>query len=59
MREVMKFRTLEERDCATVAERYRVLPPLPFPRFTSPRLLLGYAMSIGSRNSKEGRRDLS
>jgi hypothetical protein len=25
----MKFRNLKERDCATVAERYRVLPPLP------------------------------
>jgi hypothetical protein len=59
MREVMKFRTLKERDCATVAERYRVLPPLPFTRFASLRVLLGYAMSTGSRNSKEGRRDLS
>jgi hypothetical protein len=59
MREVMKFRTLKERDCATVAERYRILRPLPFPRFASLRVLLGNAMSIGSRNGKEGRRDLS
>jgi hypothetical protein len=31
MREVMKFRNLKERDCATVAERCRILPPYPFP----------------------------
>jgi hypothetical protein len=33
MREVMKFRNLKERDCATVAERRRILPPLPSPLF--------------------------
>jgi hypothetical protein len=32
MREVITFRNFKERDCATVAERYRVLPPLPFPQ---------------------------
>jgi hypothetical protein len=31
MREVMIFRNLTERDCATVAERRSVLPPLPSP----------------------------
>jgi hypothetical protein len=54
MREVMKFRNLKERDCATVAERCRVLPPLPWFR-----VLLGYAVITWSRNSKEGQRDLS
>jgi hypothetical protein len=54
MREVIKFRNLKERDCATVVERCRVLPPLP-----SFRVLLGYAVITRSRNSKEGRRDLS
>jgi hypothetical protein len=44
MREVISFRNFKERDCATVAERYRVLPPLPFPRFMSLRVLLGYAV---------------
>jgi hypothetical protein len=33
MRELLKFRNLKERDCATVAERCRVLPPLPSPLF--------------------------
>jgi hypothetical protein len=59
MREVITFRNLKERDCATVAERYRVLPPLPFPRFASLRVLLGYAVITWLRYSKEGRRDLS
>jgi hypothetical protein len=54
MRELLKFRKLEERDFATVAERCLVLPPLP-----SFRVLLGYAVTIGSRNSNEGLRDLS
>jgi hypothetical protein len=27
MQELLKFRNLKERDCATVAERYHVLPP--------------------------------
>jgi hypothetical protein len=39
MREVIKIRNLKERDCTTVAERCRVLPPLP-----SFRVLLGYAV---------------
>jgi hypothetical protein len=42
MREVITFRNFKERDCVTVAERYRVLPPLHFPRFASLRVLLGY-----------------
>jgi hypothetical protein len=59
MRELLKFRNLKERDCATVAERCRVLPPLPSPSFASLRVLLGYVISIGSRNNKEGSRNLS
>jgi hypothetical protein len=39
MREVITFRNFKERECATVAERRRVLPPLP-----SFRVLLGYAV---------------
>jgi hypothetical protein len=54
MWEVMKYRNLKERDCATVAERCRVLPPFP-----SLRVLLGYAVVTWSRNSTEGWRDLS
>jgi hypothetical protein len=57
--EVIKIRNLKERDCTTVAERCCVLPPLPSPRFASLRVLLGYAVITWSRNSKEGRRDLS
>jgi hypothetical protein len=56
MREVITFRNFKERECATVAECYRVLP---FPRFASFRVLLGYAVITWLRNSKEGRRDLS
>jgi hypothetical protein len=37
MREVIKFRNLKDRDCTTVAERYRVLPPIPSPLF-APRI---------------------
>jgi hypothetical protein len=37
MRELLKFRNLKECDCATVAERCRVLPPLPSPLF-APRV---------------------
>jgi hypothetical protein len=44
MREVKTFRNFKERDCSTVAERYRVFPPLPFPCFASLRVLLGYAV---------------
>jgi hypothetical protein len=46
MRELLKFRNLKERDCATVAERYRVLPPLPSPRFAPLRVLLGCAVTL-------------
>jgi hypothetical protein len=52
----MTFRNLEERDCATVAERRRVLPLHPSPIFAL--VLLGYAVTIGSRNSKEEQSDL-
>jgi hypothetical protein len=45
MREVITFRKFKERNCATVAERYRVLPPHP-----SFRVLLGYAVITWSRN---------
>jgi hypothetical protein len=44
MREVITFRNFKEHDCATVAECYRVLPPVPFPHFVSLRVLLGYAV---------------
>jgi hypothetical protein len=54
MREVITFRNFKERECATVAERCCVLPPLP-----SFRVLLGYAVITWSRNRKEGRRELS
>jgi hypothetical protein len=46
MRELMKFRNLKERDCATVAERYRVLPPLPSPRFAPQCALLGCVVTL-------------
>jgi hypothetical protein len=59
MQEVITFRNFKERDWATVAERYHMLPPLPFPRFALLRVLLGYAVITWLRNSKEGRRDLS
>jgi hypothetical protein len=58
MRELLKFRNLEERDCATVVGCCRVLPLLPSPRFVPHRVLLGYAVTTGLRNSKEGPRDL-
>jgi hypothetical protein len=45
MREVITFRNFKERECATVAERYRVLPPLPLFH-----VLLGYAVITWSRN---------
>jgi hypothetical protein len=54
MRELIKFRNLKECDCTTVAERCCVLPPLSLLR-----VLLGYAVTAGSRNSKEGPCDLS
>jgi hypothetical protein len=39
MRGVITLRNFKERECATVADRCRVLPPLP-----SLRVLLGYAV---------------
>jgi hypothetical protein len=48
MQELIKIRNLKERDCATVAERCRVLPPL-----SSLRVLLGYAVTTGSRNKRK------
>jgi hypothetical protein len=59
MQEVITFRNFKERDCATVAEHYRILPPLPFPRFASLHLFLGYVVITWSRNSKEEPRNLS
>jgi hypothetical protein len=46
MHEVITFRNFKEHDCATVAERYRVLPPL-----SSFRVLLGYAVTSVSRHA--------
>jgi hypothetical protein len=57
MRELIKFRNLKERDCATVAERCRVLPLLPFPRFALRVARL--RGNTGWRNSKVGQRNLS
>jgi hypothetical protein len=57
MWEVIEFRNLKERDCATVAERRRVLPLHPSPIFAP--VLLDYAVTIVLRNSKEGQTDLS
>jgi hypothetical protein len=58
MWELMKFRNLMERDCATVAERCRVLPPLPSPRFA---LLCVARLRSNTwwRNSKVGPHNLS
>jgi hypothetical protein len=52
MRGLLKSRNLKERDCATVAERYRILPPLSSPRFALPSVarLRG---NTGWRNSKD------
>jgi hypothetical protein len=52
MRELLKFRNLEI-DCATV-----VSDVFPYPRCAPHRALLGYAIKTGSRNSKDGSRDL-
>jgi hypothetical protein len=46
MRGVITFRNFKEHNCATVAERYRILPPLP-----SFRVLLGYAVTSVSRHA--------
>jgi hypothetical protein len=58
MRGLLKFRNPKERDCATVAERCRVLPPLPSPRFALP-CVARLRGNTGWRNSKEGPRNLS
>jgi hypothetical protein len=52
MRALLKFRNIKERDCATVAQRCRVLPPLPSPLFAPHRALLAHAINTGSRNNK-------
>jgi hypothetical protein len=57
MRGVITFRNLKERDCATVAERCRAMPPLPSPLFASRVARL--RGDTGWRNSKEGPRNLS
>jgi hypothetical protein len=54
MRELLEFRNIKERHCATVVEHCRVLPPLPSPRFAPHRALLGYAVNTGSRNIRKG-----
>jgi hypothetical protein len=47
MRELLKFRNIKERDCVTVVERCRVLPPsLPL---SSLRVLLGYAVTAAQQ----------
>jgi hypothetical protein len=46
MGELIKFTHLKERDCPTVAECCRVLPPLPPPRFAPHRALLGCAVTV-------------
>jgi hypothetical protein len=49
-----QFRNLKERDCATVTERYHVLPPLPSPRFAPHCALLGCAVKLdGATVSKD------
>jgi hypothetical protein len=58
MRQLIKFRNVKERDCATVVERCRVLPPLPSARFAPHRVLLCYSVTTGSHNSKAGPPDL-
>jgi hypothetical protein len=57
MRELLKSRNFKERDCATVAESCRVLPPLPSPLF-APRVARLHG-NTGWRNSKEGPHNLS
>jgi hypothetical protein len=46
MQQLLKFRNLKECDCATVAERYRVLPFLPSPCFAPHRAVLGCAVTL-------------
>jgi hypothetical protein len=53
MQELLKSRNLKKRNCATV-----VSDVFPYPRFTPHRMLLGYAITTGLHNSKEGPRDL-
>jgi hypothetical protein len=53
MRKLLKFRNLKKRDCATV-----VNDVFPYPRFAPHRTLLGYTVTTGLRNSKEGPCDL-
>jgi hypothetical protein len=52
MRELLKFRNLKKHNCTTVASDV-----FPYHRFAPHRALLGYAVTTGLRNSKEGSRD--
>jgi hypothetical protein len=54
MRGLLKFRNLKERDCATVAERYRILPPIPSPRFVPHRALVGCAVTLDGPTVRKG-----
>jgi hypothetical protein len=58
VREMLKHRNLEERDCTTAVEYCRALPPLPSPRFAPHHAFLGYVVNTGSCNSKEVSHDL-
>jgi hypothetical protein len=54
MRELLKFRNLKEWNCATVAERCRALPPLPFPRFALHHVLLGCTVTLDGATVRKG-----
>jgi hypothetical protein len=53
MWELLKFRNLKKRDCATV-----VSDVFPYPHFAPHHTLLGYAVTTGLHNLKEGLCDL-
>jgi hypothetical protein len=57
MRELLKFRNLETRMRYNSGALSRLASP-PFIPLAPHRVLLGYAVTTGSRNSKEGPRDL-
>jgi hypothetical protein len=46
MRELLKFRNLKERDCATLAQCCRILPFFPSPCFVPYRALLGCVVTL-------------
>jgi hypothetical protein len=50
MWELLKFRNLKKHVCATV-----VSDVFPYPRFAPHHMLLGYAVTTGLRNTKNGR----